>query len=1211
MSSKTNSKLFHDMVNKYLSNVSNKELEVRFGTKRNFITKNDYDNVIKKLMNLGFECLNKEGEYFLRIQNEFLSNRGITLSKVRTEIQGLTGIQEYCRHNNIHKMLNHYPNISFYQKNDVLHEEKKIFPIDFDDYHCRISLQSEDYLNKRGGFVERIIESWNQSKKVFRYLNRISFVHSGIPIRVDLSIVKMSKKNGKNKLDSTINIGDSNVFKNPEMYEIELEVLNDQARGMETYELLDMLKLYIKYILSGLQNTNYPIPYTEQINTMVQYASLIGVKKDIIDSMVLTERNKFPRKLPSIYFIGYSSYTLQLKNIVPINPELNVPNIRNDFVVTDKADGDRHLLFINDKGKIYLINTNMSVIFTGCITTNEDCFDSLLDGELILHDKTNNFINLFAIFDIYFIKKRNIRSLPFMPLKKEDSEYTFRFQLLTEFLSKLNVTSIIPNEIKPMRIESKRFYPNILDDTDIFLASNQVLSYSNEYNTDGLIFTPAYFGVGSNKPNSQTELKKTTWEHSFKWKPPEFNTIDFLVTTKKNDQGNDIITPIFEDGINALSQLQLNQYKTLILRCGYSIKQHGYINPVQELLDNRIFNAKEDEEDYKPVQFYPSNPSDNTAGMCHIMLQKDSSQNNQMITEEGEVFNDNMVVEFKYDLSTEKSLWRWIPLRVRYDKTTEYKAGKRSYGNDYKTANNNWYSIHNPITIDMISTGQNIPEEIIDDDIYYNRNSTITSDTKGLRDFHNLFVKQTLIFNTSQPKDTLIDYACGKAGDLPKWIKSKLSFVLGIDISSDNIENKIDGACARYLNAKKDFHLLPQSIFLQGNTSMNIKTGECFSSTKNYQLSKIIFGNSDIEESKIPPALKKHLGVAHDGFQISSVQFAFHYFCKDPVTYFEFLRNVSECTKVNGYFIGSCYNGSQVFKLLDKTPMDESISIYEKETKIWEIIKKYDKEYFNADESSLGYEILVYQDTINKYFSEYLVNFDFLIRCMENYGFQLAEPSEIHLPNSLGSFEDLHLLMKDIIKKDRSKESMFGDAPFMTHNEKRISFLNNYFIFKKIRNISNTAQLTKEFIDKFTGELPPQKEYVLSPTIIEEPTIKKIKKIKKVIILEQEQEEKPKKEKPKIIQEEETQIPKKEEQEEPTPKKEIPKTKKEEKELEKQRLKEEKELEKQRIKEEKELEKQRIKEEKELEKQRLKEEKELEKKKLKEDKTKTKKNRKE
>ena len=91
-------------------------------------------------------------------------------------------------------MLSHYPNISFYQKKEVINEEKRVLPVDFDDYNFRVSLQSEDYLNKKGGFVQRICESWNTSKKIFRYLNRVSFVHKDIPIRVDLSIVKMSKK---------------------------------------------------------------------------------------------------------------------------------------------------------------------------------------------------------------------------------------------------------------------------------------------------------------------------------------------------------------------------------------------------------------------------------------------------------------------------------------------------------------------------------------------------------------------------------------------------------------------------------------------------------------------------------------------------------------------------------------------------------------------------------------------------------------------------------------------------------------------------------------------------------------------------------------------------------------------------------------------------------------------------------------------------------
>ena len=35
-----------------------------------------------------------------------------------------------------------------------------------------------------------------------------------------------------------------------------------------------------------------------------------------------------------------------------IDDNSNIPNIRNNFVVTDKADGERHLLFISSKGKI-------------------------------------------------------------------------------------------------------------------------------------------------------------------------------------------------------------------------------------------------------------------------------------------------------------------------------------------------------------------------------------------------------------------------------------------------------------------------------------------------------------------------------------------------------------------------------------------------------------------------------------------------------------------------------------------------------------------------------------------------------------------------------------------------------------------------------------------------------------------------------------------
>jgi 2-polyprenyl-3-methyl-5-hydroxy-6-metoxy-1,4-benzoquinol methylase len=102
----------------------------------------------------------------------------------------------------------------------------------------------------------------------------------------------------------------------------------------------------------------------------------------------------------------------------------------------------------------------------------------------------------------------------------------------------------------------------------------------------------------------------------------------------------------------------------------------------------------------------------------------------------------------------------------------------------------------------MIRTGLNIPDILVSEDTYYNTPSGKFL-TESMKNFHNLYVKKMLIKSASKEGDKLIDFACGKAGDLPKWIAAKLSFVLGIDISQDNLENRLNGACARFLNNKK------------------------------------------------------------------------------------------------------------------------------------------------------------------------------------------------------------------------------------------------------------------------------------------------------------------------------------------------------------------------------------------------------------------------
>ena len=69
---------------------------------------------------------------------------------------------------------------------------------------------------------------------------------------------------------------------------------------------------------------------------------------------------------------------------------MSVPNIRENYTVTDKADGERRIMYVSKNGKIYLLNTNMKVLFTGAKTNNEKCYHSLLDGEIIFTTRTEN-----------------------------------------------------------------------------------------------------------------------------------------------------------------------------------------------------------------------------------------------------------------------------------------------------------------------------------------------------------------------------------------------------------------------------------------------------------------------------------------------------------------------------------------------------------------------------------------------------------------------------------------------------------------------------------------------------------------------------------------------------------------------------------------------------------------------------------------------------
>ena len=94
-------KKLSDYIKIYLESQNyNDEFEIRFGTNyNNNITRIKFDNIIKKLKSLGFKPIDGNGKYHLNIQNEYIDvvSGKIKLSNVRTEIKGITNIQQYCK----------------------------------------------------------------------------------------------------------------------------------------------------------------------------------------------------------------------------------------------------------------------------------------------------------------------------------------------------------------------------------------------------------------------------------------------------------------------------------------------------------------------------------------------------------------------------------------------------------------------------------------------------------------------------------------------------------------------------------------------------------------------------------------------------------------------------------------------------------------------------------------------------------------------------------------------------------------------------------------------------------------------------------------------------------------------------------------------------------------------------------------------------------
>ena len=390
-------------------------------------------------------------------------------------------------------------------------------------------------------------------------------------------------------------------------FEVEFEITNKLEK--DRTKLLDEINNIIKYILQ-IRHDNYFVMSNSEYNVIL---------------------NGYKSLTKSSFFIGAQPETLQKDNLNLFYNEL--------YSVTQKADGDRCFLYVNNNKDIYLVDTNLKIIKT--YGKSKEYSNVIMDGELL---RIKNKMHFMA-FDLLIFNNNDIRG-------KTEFNLIKRLKVLNEIIKDL-----VLNPQYYLCSCKKYIFKNVFIGSEILL-SQQLNKDSNKntivnedgilHETDGLIFTPI------NEPYSLTKK----WIKLLKWKPKELNTIDFLSVKKErinSEKGTSYIWELYVQTVNDKKKMESELFD---------------INALNEKFANLNINKTE------------------------LVTFKTDFDDSFIDPTTLEPFKDNTVIEYRWDYNLNK----FLPLKTRWDKTLNpFKQGNFS-----SVACSIWNNITNPIENDIL-----------------------------------------------------------------------------------------------------------------------------------------------------------------------------------------------------------------------------------------------------------------------------------------------------------------------------------------------------------------------------------------------------------------------------------------------------------------------------------------------------------------------------
>jgi len=914
--------------------------------------------------------------------------------------------------------------------------------IDLKDYDVRIKARREKPFTAEDPQIKTKLESWTKQKKYFRLIRRWTAHSNGLII--DISMVRNSRS-------STLTFQEANILRQPPVYEIEVELERpDKTDGLvDTY--YTKIIQGIGEILRGIQGNTILIRNSVKTKVLEDYRDL--TKLDV--------------------FRGVAPVTLGVRHMVA---ERTQPNIRDGYNVTDKADGLRVHGFTDKKGELFMIDMSMNVYKTGL--SKEACKGVLLDGEYVTKDKEGKGIQSLLFFDIYYMDGKDVSQQPFLNGRYDNMRAWINSWSSDEGPRKQLKTSSLQVSLKSFLFAKG---------DDIFEKASSVLGNDSirNYYTDGLIFTPNDLKLPA-RPGGFIE--------QYKWKPSKDNSVDFLVKMEKDLEmtKEDAITV----GIHPDTHEEI-RYKTLRLLVSSRDQQSS-----RDIILNKLPIEQSKYGKARPVLFTPSEYPDLMASVCYLETDVDSETGEEFVkTEEDEPIRDKSIIEMRYD-GTKSPGWRWVPMRIRTDKTERFAKGiLQKTMNSSMTADDIWLSYHEPVTKHMIQTGAEEPTKAERDEMAvpqeaikkkYREKEVDKKDkaiVQTMLDFHNKYIKTQLLYGAVMGRTKkLLDMTVGEASDLNKWIEGGVEFVLGVDLAGDSILNEQKGAYNRLLRRWEENQRLrtpkaiPTIFFVIGNSSLRLMDGSAGSTEQDKDMLRSIFG---YPTTGPVPALvsEKGAGELKSGADTITCMYALHYFFETEAIFDGFLQNLNDNLKVGGYFIGTNFDGKAVFDLLRDTKQGESRSGIDKSSVVWELTKQYSEEELPIDSSAFGMAVDVKFITIGMTQREYLVPWELLVRKMKTIGCELVEKAELAtmgLANSTNMYEASYDMVQK--SKDKARFTITSAAA------KQFSFLNRWYIFKRV---SKSGEIEVE-IEEPEGVASVPEELAPTPTQPQGPTNERV-----------------------------------------------------------------------------------------------------------------------